>query len=79
MDLKETKNLTRSADIKLHTKSERHKSETQGMYDILFTEEERLTETNINGKEPTKEIEKPMFGEVATLDWIKTWRAFEIN
>ena len=79
MDLKETKQLITSAEIKLHAKSEKNKSDTQGMYDILFSEEERLGETNIDNKHPNKAIGKRTFANVSTLDWIQTWRAFEIN
>ena len=79
MDLKETNHLKNTADIKLHARSKRNNSNAQGTYEILFSEEERLNETNINGNHPTTYTSKPTFGEVATLDWIKTWRAFEIN
>ena len=78
MDLKETKQLIASAEIKLHTKS-KNKSDTQKVYDTLFSEEEQLGETNTDSKHPNKDIGKRMFGNVSTLDWIQTWRAFEIN
>ena len=78
MDLKETKQLIASAEIKLHTKS-KNKSDPQAMYDTLFSEEEQLGETNTDGKHTDKDIGKRMFGNVSTLDWIQTWRAFEIN
>ena len=78
MDLKETKQLITSAEIKLHTKS-KNKSDPQAMYDTLFSEEEQLGEANIDGKHTNKDIGKRMFGNVSTLDWIQTWRAFEIN
>ena len=79
MDLKETKQLIAPAEIKLHTKSEKNKSDTQAMYETLFSEEERVGETNADGKHPNKDIGKHKFGNVSTLDWIQTWRAFEIN
>ena len=78
MDLKETKQLMASAEIKLHTKS-KNKSDPQAMYDTLFSEEEQLGETNTDGKHTNKNIGKRTFGNVSTLDWIQTWRAFEIN
>ena len=78
MDLKETKQLIASADIKLHTKS-KNKSDTQKIYDTLFSEEEQLGETNTDSKHHSKDIGKRMFGNVSTLDWIQTWRAFETN
>ena len=78
MDLKETKQLIASAEIKLHTKS-KDKSDTQKMYDALISEEEQLGEANTDSKHPNKDIGKPMFGNVSTLDWIQTWRAFETN
>ena len=78
MDLKETKQLIASAEIKLHTKS-KNKSDTQGVYDVLFSKEQLLGETNTDGNHPDKDTGKPIFGNVSTLDWIQTWRAFEIN
>ena len=78
MDLKETKQLIASAEIKLHTKS-KNKSDTQKMYDALFSDEEQLGETDTDSKQPNKYIGKRMFGNVSTLDWIQTWRAFETN
>ena len=78
MDLKETKQLMASAEIKLHTKS-KNKSDTQKLYDTLFPEEEQLGETNTDSRHPNKDTGKRLFGNVSTLDWIQTWRAFEIN
>ena len=78
MDLKETKQLIASPEIKLHTKS-KNKSDTQKIYDTLFSEEEQLGETNTDSKHPNKDTGKRLFGNVSTLDWIQTWRAFEIN
>ena len=78
MDLKETKQLIASADIKLHTKS-KNKSDTQKIYDTLFSEEEQLGETNTDSRHPNKDTGKRLFGNVSTLDWIQTWRAFETN
>ena len=78
MDLKETKQLIASAEIKLHTKS-KNKSDTQKVYDTLFSEEEHPGETNTDSKHPNKDAGKRLFGNVSTLDWIQTWRAFEIN
>ena len=76
MDLKETKQLIASADIKLHTKS-KNKSDTQKIYDTLFSEEEQLGETNTDSKHPNKDIGKRIFGNVSTLDWIQTWRPLQ--
>ena len=78
MDLKETKQLIASSEIKLHTKS-KNKSDTQEMYDALFSDEEQLGETNTDSKHFNEDIGKRMFGNVSTLDWIQTWRAFETN
>ena len=79
MDLKETKKLITPAEIKLHTQAEKNKSDTQGIYDILFSEEQRLGETNTDSKHPIEDTGKRNFGNVSTLDWIQTWRAFEFN
>ena len=78
MDLKETKQLIASAEIKLHTKS-KNKSDAHAMYNTLFSEEEQLGETNADSNRSGKDIGKRKFGNVSTLDWIQTWRAFEIN
>ena len=72
------KQLITPAEIKLHTKS-KNKSDTQRIYDTLFSEEEQLVETNTDSKHPNKDPGKRLFGNVSTLDWIQTWRAFEIN
>ena len=79
MDLKETKKLISSAEIKLHTKSEKNRSDTQGIYDVLFSKEQLLGETNTDGNHSDKDTGKPIFSDATTLDWIQTWRAFEIN
>ena len=79
MDLKETKKLVTSAEIQAHKKSEKNESGTQGIYDILFSGEQRLGETNTVSKHPEKDTGKLIFGNVSTLDWIQTWRPFEIN
>ena len=79
MDLKETKPLKTSAEIKLHTKSGQNKSNTQAIYDTLFSEEEKINESNTGSKYLSKDIQKPTFGNVSTLEWITTWRAYEIN
>ena len=78
MDLKETKQLISSAEMKLHTKS-KNKSNTQKIFDTLFSEEEQLGETNTDSQHPNKDTGKHLFGNVSTLDWIQTWRDFEIN
>ena len=79
MDLNETKKLITSAEIKLHTKSEKNKPDTKGIYDILFSTEQPSSETNTDSKHPNKDTGKRIFGDVSTLDWIQTWRDFEIN
>ena len=79
MDLKETKQLITSAEINLHAKSGKNKSDSQEVYNILFSEEERLSDTNTHSKHSSKAIDKRVFGNASTLDWIQTWRAFEIN
>ena len=79
MNLKEIKLLTTLNDIKSDTKSKRNRSDMEGICNISFSEEEKLSETNIDDNPPTKDIGEPMFDEVTTLDWIKTWRALQIN
>ena len=79
MDLKKTNHLTTSTEIKLHTKSEQNKSDTHAIYETLFSEEEKINETNTSSKYLSKDIQKHTFGNVSTLEWITTWRAYEIN
>ena len=79
MDLQETKQLTSSTEIKLHTKSEQNKSNTQAIYDTLFSGDEKINEADTGSKYLSKDIQKPTFGNVSTLEWITTWRAYEIN
>ncbi len=79
MELKETKSLATKASLKLHARPERNNSDAQGIYNILFSDQERLGEQDIDGEFSNKERGKPMFGEVSTLDWIKTWRVLEIS
>ena len=78
MDLKETKQLIASAEIKLHTKS-KNKSDKKEIHYTLFNEEAQMGETNADSNHPNKDAGKRIFGNVSTLDWIQTWRAFEIN
>ena len=79
MKLKEATNLPTSAGIDVAILSERTNSENHGAYEILFSPKEDSTDQNIENNYPDKDFEKPIFGSVSTLDWLKTWRSLEIS
>ena len=79
MELKETKNLPTSVKINVPTLSERNNSGNHGSYEILFSPKEDSADQNIEDNYPDKDFEKPIFGSVSTLDWLKTWRSLEIS
>ena len=79
MELKETNNLPTSVGINVEMISERNNSGNHGAYETLFPSKEDSADQNIENDSPDKDFEKPLFGSVSTLDWLKTWRSLEIN
>ena len=59
--------------------SKRNNSGNHEAYEILFSPKEDTADQNIEDNCPDKDFEKPIFGSVSTLDWLKTWRSLEID
>ena len=70
MELKETKHLSTSAELNVVTPSEKN---------VLFPPEEGEPDITVDDKYSNKNHEKPEFGNVSTLDWLKTWRSTQIS
>ena len=80
MELKETKHLSTSAELNVVTPSEKNNSEGQGIYNILFLLKKRGgTRYDCRYKYSDNNHKKPEFGNVSTLDWLKTWRSTQIS
>ena len=79
MELKEANNLPTSVGINVATLSQRNNSDDHRAYEILFAPKEDRADQNIENNYPDKDFEKPIFGSVSTMDWLKTWRSLEIS
>ena len=79
MELKETKHLSTSAEKNKVTPSERNNSQGQGIYNVLFLPEEGEPNTTVDEKYSEDNHKKPKFGNVSTLDWLRTWRSTQIS
>ena len=79
MELKETKHLSTSAEKTLVTPSERNNSQGQGIYNVLFLPEEGEPDKTVDDQYSDKNHTKTKFGNVSTLDWLKTWRSTQIS
>ena len=79
MELKETRHLSTSAESNVVTPSEKNNSQGQGIYNVLFLPEEEEQDRTIDEKYSDNNREKPEFGDVSTLDWLKTWRSTQIS
>ena len=79
MELKETKHLSTSLEKNVVIPSERNNSQGQGIYDVLFLPEEKDPNTTVDEKYADNNYKKPKFGNVSTLDWLKTWRSTQIS
>ena len=79
MELKEAKHLSTSAEKTSVTPSERNYSQGQGIYNLLLRPEEGEQDTTVDGKYSDNNHQKPKFGNVSTLDWLKTWRSTQIS
>ena len=78
MEVKETKQLSTSAELNIVTSSEKNKSQGQGIYNVLFLPEEGEQDTTVDDKYSDNNHKKPEFGNVSTLDWLNTWRSTQI-
>ena len=79
MELKETNSLPTSVGINVAMLSERKNSGNNGAYQILFPPKEDSADQNIEDNHPDRAFEKPIFGSVSTIDWLKTWRSLDIS
>ena len=79
MELKETNNLQTSVGISVAMLSEGNNSGNHGAYETLFPQKDDSADQNIENNSPGIDFEKPIFGSVSTLDWLKTWRSLEIS
>ena len=79
MELKKTNDLTAPAETKVPSISDRKEPNKYSVYDILIASKEDTSEQNIENKIVHKDHEKPIFSDVSTLDWLKTWRSLEVN
>ena len=79
MELKETKNSLNSVGINVVNQTDRNNSENKGIYNILFPSSDENTDTSIESNYYDNSVEKPKFGNVSTLDWLKTWRSTQIS
>ena len=78
MEVKETKQLSTSAELNIVTSSEKNNSQGQGIYNVLFRPEEGEQDTTVDDKYSDNNHKKPEFGNVSTLDWLNTWRSTQI-
>ena len=79
MESKETKHLPAPVEINVTPLSERNSSNNHGVYDLLYRPKEDAADLNIENKYSIKDQKNPVFGNVSTLDWLKTWRSLEIS
>ena len=79
MELKETKHFSTSSEKNVVTPSEKNSSQGQGIYNVLFPPEEGEPNTTVDEKYSDNNHTKPKFGNVSTLDWLRTWRSTQIS
>ena len=79
MEVKETKQLSTSAELNIVTSSEKNNSQGQGIYNVLFRPEAGEQDTTVDDKYSDNNHKKPEFGNVSTLDWLNTWRSTQIS
>ena len=79
MELKETKHLSTSAEMDAVTPLEKNNSQSQGIYNLLFSPEKGEPDKTVDEKNYDNNQQKPKFGNVYTLDWLKTWRSTQIS
>ena len=79
MELKETKHLPTSTELNVVTPSEKNNSQGQGVYNVLFHTEDMEPDATVEDTYSDNNHKKPEFGNVSTLDWLKTWRSTQIS
>ena len=79
MELKKPNHLPNSPEINVVNSSERKNSQDQGIYNILFPSPEEEPDASIEDKYANNVSQKMLFGNVSTLDWLKTWRSTQTS
>ena len=79
MELKKPNHLPTSAEINVVNSSERKNSQDQGIYNILLPPAEEEPDASIEDKFANNVSQKMLFGNVSTLDWLKTWRSTQTS
>ena len=79
MELKKPNHLPTSAEINVVNSSERNNSQDQGIYNILYPPAEEEPDATIEDRYANNVSQKMLFGNVSTLDWLKTWRSTETS
>ena len=79
MDLKETTHLPKLKEMNIVDPSEKNHSNNQKIYNVIFSSEDEFTDTTTDTKYSDNKKEERIFGNVSTLDWLKTWRSIEIS
>ena len=79
MELKEIKYLPNSVETNVVTPPERNFSQDQERYTISFPLPDEEPDKNTDNEHSGNIHQKTTFGNVSTLDWLKTWRSTEIS
>ena len=79
MELKKTNHLLSSVDINVVKPSERNNSDRRSIYDTLFSAEKDDAHNSNESTQTDVDNEERKFGDVSTLDWLKTWRSTEMT
>tara|TARA_Y100000813_G_C23835107_1_gene199350 strand:+ start:198 stop:437 length:240 start_codon:yes stop_codon:yes gene_type:complete len=79
MDLKETNHLSTSVERVVEKPSRGNNSDKRSVYDIFFSKEDAVVDTDIDSKDPNISNGERKFGPTCTLDWLQTWRSTEIS
>ena len=79
VEFKETRNIPSSIEFNSATPTERNYSNNREIYDVLFPTGEKDADTHLDNTFSHDSYEKQRFGNVSTLDWLKTWRPVEIS
>ena len=79
MELKKPNHLPTSAEINVVNSSERKNSQDQGIYNILLPPAEEEPDASIEDKFVNNVSQKMLFGNVSTLEWLKTWRSTQTS
>ena len=79
MELKETTHSSISAEVNVVHPSERNQSDDRKTYNMILSSEEDTENTTIDSKDAENNHKERKFGNVSTLDWLKTWRSIQTS